>query len=113
MTKLVALDETVEEVRPKILASQVGLAAAIGRNTAFGAVAGVVQVATRFVTIPIVIAHLGLGGYGIWSIIMTAAAYMRFGSIGTGVGISEVCRGSYWQQRLQESKRPSSVPVAP
>ena len=33
-------------------------------------------------TIPIVIAHLGLGGYGIWSIIMTAAAYMRFGSIG-------------------------------
>ena len=33
-------------------------------------------------TIPIVIAHLGLGGYGIWSIIMTTAAYMRFGSVG-------------------------------
>src|SRR6202043_835769 len=34
------------------------------------------------VTVPIVIAHLGLGGYGIWAVIMTAGAYMRFGSIG-------------------------------
>lgn len=58
------------------------LAATVGRNTVFGVVARVAQVATRLVTIPIVIAHLGLGGYGIWSIIMTTAAYMRFGSIG-------------------------------
>jgi O-antigen/teichoic acid export membrane protein len=58
------------------------LAQTIGRNTAFGVVARVAQVSTRLVTVPIVIAHLGLGGYGIWSIIMTTAAYMRFGSIG-------------------------------
>lgn len=32
--------------------------------------------------VPIVISHLGLGGYGIWSIILVAAAYMRFGSAG-------------------------------
>jgi O-antigen/teichoic acid export membrane protein len=59
-----------------------GLAHTIGRNTVFGIVARGVQVGTRLITIPIVIAHLGLGGYGIWSIIMTAAAYMRFGSVG-------------------------------
>ena len=58
------------------------LAASIGRNTLFGVVARATQVATRLVTVPIVIFHLGLGGYGIWSIIMTTAAYMRFGSIG-------------------------------
>jgi len=58
------------------------LAASIGKNTVFGVVARVAQVATRLITIPIVIAHLGLDGYGIWSIIMTTAAYMRFGSIG-------------------------------
>ncbi|MGD0471507.1 MAG: hypothetical protein ABSA54_24290 [Terriglobales bacterium] len=58
------------------------LAASIGRNTLFGVVARVAQVATRLVTVPIVIVHLGLGGYGIWSIIMTTAAYMRFGSLG-------------------------------
>jgi O-antigen/teichoic acid export membrane protein len=45
-------------------------------------IARVAQVSTRLVTVPIVIVHLGLGGYGIWSIIMTSAAYMRFGSIG-------------------------------
>ncbi len=58
------------------------LAHTIGRNTVFGIISRFAQVATRLVTIPIVIAHLGLGGYGIWAIIMTAAAYMRFGSIG-------------------------------
>src|SRR5438045_1106294 len=58
------------------------LATAVGRNTAFGVISRVVQVTTRLVTIPAVISHLGLDGYGIWSIIMTTAAYMRFGSIG-------------------------------
>jgi O-antigen/teichoic acid export membrane protein len=58
------------------------LALAIGKNTFFGIVANVAQVGTRLVTVPIVIGYLGLGGYGIWNIIMTAAAYMRFGSIG-------------------------------
>ncbi len=58
------------------------LAASIQRNTVFGVVARITQVATRLVTVPIVIGHLGMDGYGIWAIIMTAAAYMRFGSIG-------------------------------
>jgi O-antigen/teichoic acid export membrane protein len=58
------------------------LAVTIGKNTLWGIVARVAQVGTRLVTIPIVIAHLGLGGYGIWSVIMTTAAYMRFGSVG-------------------------------
>src|SRR5580692_10912860 len=58
------------------------LAASVGRNTVFGIISGFAQVATRLATVPIVIAHLGLGGYGIWAIIMTTAAYMRFGSVG-------------------------------
>jgi O-antigen/teichoic acid export membrane protein len=40
------------------------------------------QIGTRLVTVPVVIHHLGLGGYGIWSIIIVTAAYMRFGSAG-------------------------------
>jgi O-antigen/teichoic acid export membrane protein len=62
--------------------SEKNLAASIGKNTFFGVIAKIVQIGTRLVTIPIVIAHLGLGGYGIWAIIMTAGAYMRFGSVG-------------------------------
>lgn len=81
-------DEFLEPVEPSKNAmknapgSSRELAVSIGRNTLFGMVAKVAQVASRLVTIPIVIAHLGLGGYGIWSIIMTLAAYMRFGSFG-------------------------------
>ena len=58
------------------------LAGTIGRNTIFGVVANVVQVLTRLVTVPIVIHHMGLGGYGIWNVIMMTATYMRFGSVG-------------------------------
>src|ERR1700682_5649208 len=73
------------EIRPeqtKMATSGHKLAASIGRNTIFGIISGLTQVATRLVTVPIVIAHLGLGGYGIWAIIMTIAAYMRFGAVG-------------------------------
>lgn len=58
------------------------LAVDIGRNTAFGILSSAVQVGTRFVMVPIVIQHLGLQGYGIWSILMATAGYMRFGSAG-------------------------------
>jgi O-antigen/teichoic acid export membrane protein len=58
------------------------LAATIGKNTIFGIVASGVQIATRLISVPVVIHYLGLGGYGIWSIIMVTAAYMRFGTAG-------------------------------
>jgi O-antigen/teichoic acid export membrane protein len=58
------------------------LAASIGKNTLFGMVSNMTQVGTRLVTVPIVIHHLGLGGYGIWNIIMMTATYMRFGAVG-------------------------------
>jgi O-antigen/teichoic acid export membrane protein len=59
-----------------------GLTSMVGKNTVYGIVASLFQVGTRLVTVPIIIYHMGLGGYGIWSIIMTAAVYMRFGSVG-------------------------------
>ena len=68
---------TVEQEAPR----EHNLAVSIGKSTVFGVIARCAQVGTRLITVPIVISHLGIGGYGIWSIIMTAAAYMRFGSI--------------------------------
>lgn len=58
------------------------LASTIGRNTIFGLAATLTYLATRLVTVPIVIRYLGLDGYGIWSIIMVTAGYMRMGSAG-------------------------------
>ena len=58
------------------------LAASIGRNTLYGVVANVAQVGTRLISVPIVIRHLGLDGYGMWNVIMMTATYMRFGSVG-------------------------------
>jgi O-antigen/teichoic acid export membrane protein len=63
-------------------ASHRDLAATIGKNTIFGIVASGVQIATRLVSVPVVIHYLGLGGYGIWNIVMVTAAYMRFGTAG-------------------------------
>jgi O-antigen/teichoic acid export membrane protein len=61
---------------------QYNLAASIGKNTLFGFISNFAQMGTRLVTVPIVIHFLGLGGYGIWNIIMMSATYMRFGSVG-------------------------------
>jgi O-antigen/teichoic acid export membrane protein len=58
------------------------LAASIGKNTSFGVAGTVVHVAARLVVVPVVIQHLGLGGYGIWSLLMTIAAYMSLGATG-------------------------------
>ena len=74
------LVEAEAEAQPP--AKDGSLAHTIGKNTIFGVVARIAQAGTRLITVPVVIAHLGLGGYGIWAIIMTASAYMRFGSIG-------------------------------
>ena len=60
----------------------VNVAASVGRNTIFGVMANAVQVLTRLVTVPVVIHYLGLGGYGIWNVVMASATYMRFGSVG-------------------------------
>jgi O-antigen/teichoic acid export membrane protein len=59
-----------------------GSAEAMVRSTVFGVVAGLAHVSTRILTVPIVVRYLGLDGYGIWSIVMATAAYMRFGSVG-------------------------------
>ncbi|MGC1373862.1 MAG: oligosaccharide flippase family protein [Candidatus Sulfotelmatobacter sp.] len=54
----------------------------MGKGTLFGVFSNLTTVGTRLITVPIIIGHLGLGGYGIWSIIMTSAGYMRFGTAG-------------------------------
>jgi O-antigen/teichoic acid export membrane protein len=59
-----------------------GLAATIGRHTALGIIANLAQIGTRLFTVPIVIASLGLEGYGVWNVLMMTAMYMRFGGIG-------------------------------
>ena len=68
--------------QPADLSSGSRLATTIGKGAIFGIVSSGAQIGTRLVTVPVVIHHLGLGGYGIWSIIVVTAAYMRFGSAG-------------------------------
>ena len=52
----------IEQEAPK----EQSLAVSIGKSTVFGVIARCAQVGTRFITVPIVISHLGIGGYGIW-----------------------------------------------
>jgi O-antigen/teichoic acid export membrane protein len=78
-TRLSSLTASAEDSQKK---DNKQLAASIGRSTLFGVLGSIVQVSTRIITVPLVISHLGLGGYGIWNIIMNTANYMRFGSVG-------------------------------
>jgi O-antigen/teichoic acid export membrane protein len=71
------MSDTKQQVRPSDK-----LATTIAKNAVFGVISNCIQIGSRLVTVPIVIHHLGLDGYGIWNIVMTTATYMRFGSAG-------------------------------
>lgn len=58
------------------------LTASIGKNTFFGVAGNVVHVLVRIVLVPVIIRHLGLGGYGVWAVLMTIAAYITLGGAG-------------------------------
>lgn len=74
--------DSPDELTQTAPSQQRDLASSIGRNTLFGLAATLTYLASRLVTVPIVIRYLGLDGYGIWAIIMATAAYMRLGSAG-------------------------------
>jgi O-antigen/teichoic acid export membrane protein len=76
------LQSNTQQELANTLMSSHSMAATISKGAFFGVVASLAQLSTRFVTVPIVIGYLGLDGYGIWSIIMTTAGCMRFGSAG-------------------------------
>ena len=58
------------------------LTASIGKNTLFGVGGNLVHVLARIVVVPVMIRHLGLGGYGIWAVLMSIAAYITLGGAG-------------------------------
>ena len=80
--KMPALEIATTSKTPENHASNTNLTASVGRSTLFGILTSLVQVGTRVVLVPIVIVHLGLGGYGIWSIVLMLATYMQFGGVG-------------------------------
>lgn len=81
-TQITKLSDKTMNTRNGNLTPDAKVTRSIGRNTIFGVMSNLAQVGTRLITVPIVIHYLGLGGYGIWNIIMMTATYMRFGSVG-------------------------------
>lgn len=77
MTMLVAEQKKRENVAPAR-----SLARSISKGTFFSMVASLARFGSRLILIPIIIAHLGLGGYGIWATLMVIAGYLRFGNSG-------------------------------
>jgi O-antigen/teichoic acid export membrane protein len=79
--------------RPYALPLQPGelMARAVGRNTVFSLLGNLAQMATKFATVPVIIRHLGLDGYGIWAVLMSIAAYMSLGAAGVKSAFQKYC----------------------
>lgn len=99
------MHETAATQSGRSAAARQNLTASIGKNTFFGVVASLVQVGTRFFTVPIIIYHLGLGGYGIWSIIMVAVSYMRLGAMGLKAAFQKYVAESTCSGNFEEASR--------
>jgi len=57
----------------------------VGRSFVVGTLAEVWRVGSRFVVTPIVLAHIGLAGYGVWTLIFSLSAYVSIANVGFGV----------------------------
>ncbi len=88
------------------------LASSIGRGTIFGMISSAAQVLTRLVTVPIVIHHLGLGGYGIWNVVMVTATYMRFGSVGVKTAFQKYVAEATGNGNFEEANKLLSTGTA-
>jgi len=58
------------------------VAGSVSKGTLSGVFANLIRFGTRLVLVPVLISHLGLGGYGIWATLLVIASYLRFGSAG-------------------------------
>ena len=57
----------------------------LGRSFVFGTLAEGWRIGSRFVLTPIVLAHIGLRGYGVWTLLFSLAAYVSIANVGFGV----------------------------
>jgi len=76
----------------------------LGRGFLFGTLAEVWRIGSRFVITPIILAAVGLRGYGVWTLIFSLAAYVSIANVGFGVAYTkftaECVRGRDYE-RLQ------------
>lgn len=57
----------------------------IGRSFMFGTLAEGWKIGSRLILTPIVLAHVGLRGYGVWTLLFSLAAYVSIANVGFGV----------------------------
>jgi len=62
---------------------------ALGRNSLYGVVAQVWRIGSRFVLTPLIIAQMGLEGYGVWTLLFTIFAYVTIIDTSFGVAYSK------------------------
>jgi O-antigen/teichoic acid export membrane protein len=71
----------------------------LGRSSLTGAVAQAWRVLSRFVLTPIIIARVGMEGYGAWTLVFSLAAYVDMSNLGLGLAYSKLTAECVRQQQ--------------
>lgn len=61
----------------------------LGRNSLVAALAEVWRVVSRFILTPIIIAFIGLEGYGVWTLVFSVAAYVSMANVSFGMAYTK------------------------
>lgn len=61
----------------------------LGRSSITGALAQAWRILSRFILTPIIIAEIGMEGYGAWTLVFSLAAYVDMSNLGLGLAYSK------------------------
>jgi O-antigen/teichoic acid export membrane protein len=77
----------------------------LSRNVAANAVTVAATLATALVSVPLIIGHVGLSGYGIWTVALTAIVYVTTAESGVGPAIQRFTALAHGGADLQAAAR--------
>lgn len=77
----------------------------LGRSSLTGALAQAWRILSRFILTPLIIAQLGMEGYGAWTLVFSLAAYVDMSNLGLGLAYSKLtaeCVRRQQYERLEQ-----------
>ena len=74
----------------------------LGRSSLTGGAAQLWRILSRFVLTPVIIAEIGLPGYGVWTLIFSVAAYVQMTNVSLGVAYTKFTAECVRHRRFDE-----------
>ena len=74
----------------------------LGRSSLTGGVAQLWRILSRFILTPVIIAQIGMDGYGVWTLVFSVAAYVEMTNVSLGLAYTKFTAECVRHRRYDE-----------